>query len=48
MPSLVRFLVFCLIIAALLGAAMYFLANYVEPSPRETTIRIPPERMQPE
>jgi hypothetical protein len=48
MPSLVRFLVFCLIIAALVGTAMYLLANYVEPSPKETTIRIPPENLQPE
>jgi hypothetical protein len=47
MPSLVRFLVFGLIIAALVGTAMYLLANFVEPSPRETTIRIPAERLQP-
>jgi phage shock protein PspC (stress-responsive transcriptional regulator) len=47
MPSLVRFLVFCLIIAALVGTAMYLLANFVEPSPKETTIRIPTERLQP-
>jgi phage shock protein PspC (stress-responsive transcriptional regulator) len=48
MPSLVRFLVFCLILAALVGTAMYLLANFVEPSPRETTIRIPADRLQPE
>jgi len=46
MPSLVRFLVFCLIIAALVGTVMYWLANYVDPSPKETTIRIPAERLQ--
>lgn len=48
MPSLVRFLVFCLILAALVGTAMYVLANFVEPSPKETTIRIPFERFQAE
>lgn len=48
MPSLVRFLVFCLILAALVGTAMYLLANLVEPSPKETTIRVPAERLQPE
>ena len=47
MPSLVRFLVYCLIIAALVGVAMYVLANFVEPSPRETTIRVPAERLLP-
>jgi len=47
MPSLVRFLVFCLILAALVGTAMYLLANFVEPSPKETTIRIPADRLQP-
>jgi hypothetical protein len=48
MPSLVRFLVFCLFIAVLVGAAMFYLATFVEPSPRETTIRLPAERLQPE
>lgn len=48
MPSLVRFLVFCLILAALVGTAMYLLANFVEPSPKETTIRIPAERLEPQ
>lgn len=48
MPSLVRFLVFCLIVAALIGAGMYYLANFVESSPRETTIRVPADRLQPD
>jgi hypothetical protein len=47
MPSLVRFLVFCLVIAALVGAVMFYLATFVEPTPSETTIRIPAERLQP-
>ncbi len=48
MPSLTRFLVFCLVAAALVGAAMFYLATFIEPSPQETTIRIPAERLQPE
>jgi hypothetical protein len=48
MPSLVRFLVFCLVVAALVGAGMFYLANFVEPSPSETTIRIPVDRLQPD
>lgn len=47
MPSLVRLLVSCLVIAALVGTAMYLLANFVEPTPTETTIRIPADRLQP-
>ena len=31
MPSLVRFLVVVLVLAALVGAAMFYLANFVEP-----------------
>ena len=34
MPSLVRFLVVVLVLAALVGAAMFYLANFVEPRSR--------------
>ena len=47
MPSLVRFLVFCLVIAVLFGAAVFYLANFVEPSPSQTTIRLPASRLEP-
>jgi phage shock protein PspC (stress-responsive transcriptional regulator) len=47
MPSLVRFLVTLLVLAGLGFAAMYVLANFVEPKPREMTIRIPQERLDP-
>jgi lipopolysaccharide export LptBFGC system permease protein LptF len=49
MPSLVRFLVVVLVLAALVGAATFYLANFVEPRSREMTVRIPPEKLaQPE
>jgi hypothetical protein len=47
MPSLVRFLVVCLVLAALVGGVMFALATFVQPTPSETTIRLPPERLLP-
>lgn len=47
MPTLLRFLT---ILALLVGAGyagMAALAYLVEPQPREMTITIPPERLQP-
>ncbi|MEO8669247.1 MAG: histidine kinase [Bauldia sp.] len=45
MPSLVRFLVVCIVLAGIAGAAMVYLAHFVEPHPREMTIRIPAEKL---
>lgn len=45
MPSLIRFLTFCLIIAAIVFGAMVALDVYVEPFPRDMRERIPPERL---
>jgi hypothetical protein len=45
MPSLVRFLVVCVVLAGIAGAAMVYLAHFVEPNPREMTIRIPADRL---
>jgi hypothetical protein len=45
MPSLIRFLVVCLILAGIAGAAIVYLANFVEPNPREMTVRIPPQKL---
>jgi len=48
MPSLIRFLVVCLILALIAGAAVAYLAYFVEPTPKETTIRIPSDRLMPQ
>ena len=45
MPSLVRFLVVCIVLAGIAGAAMFYLAHFVQPNPREMTIRIPADKL---
>lgn len=47
MPSLIRFLVFCGVVAGIVYGAMYALVIFVEPNPREITIRVPTERVNP-
>lgn len=47
MPSLIRFLIGLAIVAVLGFAAMFALANFVDPHSREMTIRIPQERLDP-
>jgi len=44
MPSLFRFLTALAIIASLAYGAMYALANFVTPKPREMTVTIPQDR----
>ena len=44
MPSLLRFLTIVAIIAGLGYAAMFALANFVEPKPRDITVTVPPDR----
>jgi hypothetical protein len=46
MPSLIRFLVFCAIIAGGIYAGMFALATFVHPNQREMTVRIPPAKLQ--
>ncbi|MFK7902034.1 MAG: histidine kinase [Nitratireductor sp.] len=41
MPSLIRFIVFCAVIAGLVYGGMFALVNYVEPKPREVQVRVP-------
>ena len=41
MPSLIRFLVFCAVLAALVYGGMFALATMVEPQEREMRVRIP-------
>ena len=47
MPSLIRFLVFCGIIAAMVYGGMFALATFVEPNPREMTVKIPAKKINP-
>ena len=48
MPTLFRFLMTLLILAGLAYGAMYALVLFVEPTRGEMTVRIPPERLQPQ
>lgn len=40
MPSLIRFLIFCGVVAGLVYGGMFALANYVTPEPREMSVRV--------
>ncbi|WP_407177502.1 histidine kinase [Bradyrhizobium sp. STM 3562] len=44
MPSLFRFLTVVAIIGAIAYGAIYALANFVNPKPREMTVTIPPDK----
>jgi hypothetical protein len=45
MPTLFRLLVVLGVIAAIGYAAVWALANYLEPAPRTITITVPPDRI---
>jgi hypothetical protein len=45
-PSLLRFLTVVAILAGLVYGGMVALVNYVEPRPREMTVRIPPAKLE--
>ena len=47
MPSLIRFLVVIVLIAAAIYGSMIALVMFVEPNPREMSVRISNERLQP-
>jgi hypothetical protein len=42
-----RFLFTLAVLAGIVGAAMFYLAYFVEPNPREMTVRIPADRLEP-
>lgn len=44
MPSLFRFLSVVAVIGGLIYGAMFVLANWFNPTPREITVSIPPDR----
>jgi len=46
MPSLLRFITVVAILAGAGYGSMVALVNYVEPRPREMTVRIPPAKLQ--
>lgn len=48
MPSLIRFLVFCAVLASLAFGLMYALVAYVEPNPREVQVRISKDVITPQ
>lgn len=48
MPTLMRFVTVVVVLAALAGAAVVYLAFMVEPNTREMTIRIPSGKLVPE
>ncbi|MEA3533776.1 hypothetical protein [Rhizobium sp. CC-YZS058] len=45
MPTLVRFLFICLVLAGIVYGTMLALATFVVPTERDVTVRIPAERM---
>ncbi|MDM9627238.1 hypothetical protein QTL95_15120 [Rhizobium sp. S152] len=47
MPSLFRFLAVLAVIAGAIYGTMWALVTFVEPEPRDVTIRIPSERVNP-
>jgi hypothetical protein len=47
MPSLIRFLIVCGILAGLVYGGMYALATLVEPQEREMRVKIPSKRLNP-
>ncbi len=48
MPTLFRFLFSLLVLAGIVMGSMYALATFVQPKPREITIRIPSDRFSPQ
>lgn len=47
MPTLFRFLFVLAILAGLGFAAMFTLATFVQPEPREITVPVPSSKLQP-
>jgi hypothetical protein len=45
MPSLIRFLVVCVVLGALGGAATIYLAYFVHPHTREMIVRVPTDKL---
>ena len=48
MPSLIRFLFTLAVLGAIAYGAMWALVMYVEPHPREMSVRIPADKVNPD
>jgi len=48
MPSLIRFLFVLGVLAGLAYGALFALTVFVEPQPREMTVKIPAKRLNPQ
>lgn len=48
MPSLIRFLMSCAVLAGIVYGAMVALPMFVEPGQREMTVRIPANKLNPQ
>lgn len=48
MPSLIRFLFTLAVLGGMVYGAMWALVLYVEPKPREMSVRIPADRVNPD
>ncbi|WP_223479765.1 histidine kinase [Oricola indica] len=48
MPSLIRFLFTLAVLGGIAYGAMWALVSYVEPTPREMTVRIPANKINPD
>lgn len=46
MPSIVKFLIILMVLAGIGYAGLFGLANFVDPQPKETTIRIPSKNLR--
>jgi hypothetical protein len=44
MPSLFRFLTVVAVIGGLIYGGLFALANFVNPTPREMTVSVPPDK----
>lgn len=47
MPTIFRFLVSLVLIAAVFAGIVFYLGNFVSPNTREMTIRLPSSRLDP-
>jgi hypothetical protein len=44
MPTIFRFVMVCAVLAGLGYGVLFMLANWLEPSPREVTVTVPPSQ----